>query len=155
MQSINLSYAQYYKRKYQHIGHFWQDRFKSYIVEDDDYLITVGKYIEVNALRAGLVKRPEEYEYSSYNFYACGRDCGVILTPDPWYIGLSEDLITRRHRYQEFILADIIEPKIIKSQFIGSEDFVARLIKEKFKERIKHKRGRPRKNPKELIYNLL
>ena len=48
MHNVNLSYAQYYKKIYQHIGHFWQDRFKSFIVEDDDYLLTAGKYIEMN-----------------------------------------------------------------------------------------------------------
>jgi len=155
MHSINLSYAQYYKKNYQHIGHFWQDRFKSYIVEDDAYLITVGKYIELNALRAGLVKSPEEYKYSSYNFYAYGKGYGVILTPDPWFLNLSEDPIIRRQRYRESILADIVEPKIVKSQFIGSEDFILSLMKEKFRKRIKRNRGRPRKKSNKLMYNFL
>src|SRR3990167_5198396 len=39
MKGINLSYAQHYKRKYKHIGHFWQDRYKSIIISKDDYLL--------------------------------------------------------------------------------------------------------------------
>lgn len=155
MHCINLCYAQYYKRNYQHIGHFWQDRFKSYIIEDDDYLLAVGRYIELNPLRAGLVKRPEEYEYSSYSFYAYGRDCGIAVSPDYWYLDLAKDPITRQQKYRKFIFPDISKLKVIKSQFLGSEEFVLKLIKDKFKERIKNKRGRPRKNPKELICNLL
>ena len=42
MHRINLSYAQYYKFKYKHIGHFWQDRFKSYIVEENSYLLALA-----------------------------------------------------------------------------------------------------------------
>jgi putative transposase len=39
MKGINLSYAQYFKSKYRHIGHFWQDRYKSILISKDDYLL--------------------------------------------------------------------------------------------------------------------
>jgi putative transposase len=42
MKGINLSYAQHYKRRYSHIGHFWQDRFKSILIARDQYLLACG-----------------------------------------------------------------------------------------------------------------
>ena len=68
MHRINLSYAQYYKFKYKHIGHFWQDRFKSYIVEENSYLLALAKYIETNPMRTLSCISPEDYPYSSYHY---------------------------------------------------------------------------------------
>ncbi|MFH0928137.1 MAG: transposase, partial [bacterium] len=61
MQSINLRYSIYYKNKYNRIGHLWQDRYISLVIKDDSYLSTCGIYIELNPVRAGIVKAPEEY----------------------------------------------------------------------------------------------
>jgi putative transposase len=55
MKQVNLSYFYYYKRNYGYCGHFWQDRFKSNIVETDSYLLQCGKYIELNPVKAGIV----------------------------------------------------------------------------------------------------
>ena len=74
MHGIDLSYAQYFKYRYGTIGHFWQDRFKSPIIQKDAYLINCISYIEYNPLRAGLVSRPEEYKWSSYKARMLGKD---------------------------------------------------------------------------------
>jgi len=58
MKGINLSYAQHYKRKYHHVGHFWQDRFKSILISRDQYLLACGSYVELNPVRAGIAKDP-------------------------------------------------------------------------------------------------
>ena len=63
MKSINLSYVQYYKFRYKHIGHFWQDRYKSIIISKDDYLLACGSYVELNPVRAGIVKDSRDYKY--------------------------------------------------------------------------------------------
>src|SRR3972149_4661339 len=55
MKGINLSYAQHYKGRYKHIGHFWQDRYKSIIISKDAYLLACGSYVELNAVRARIV----------------------------------------------------------------------------------------------------
>jgi len=176
MHGINLSYAQYYKRKYNHTGHFWQDRFKSHIVQDDTYLMTVARYIERNPLRARLTNDLRCYKFSSYNFYAYGQDCGMCLTLNPLYLALSRHVTERQIRYRHFIGADLNEGSyedntgsqrqiapwdipaalpIIDTQFISTPEFARQLITAKFKERIKPKRGRPSKNQQKLIPNLL
>ena len=44
MKGVNLSYAQYYKNRYRHVGHFWQDRYKSIMISKDEYLLACGSY---------------------------------------------------------------------------------------------------------------
>ncbi|MFZ6017338.1 MAG: transposase [Nitrospirota bacterium] len=73
MKGINLSYAQYYKGRYKHIGHFWQDRYESILISKDDYLLACGSYVELNPVRAKVVKDPKDYRWSSYNVYAYGK----------------------------------------------------------------------------------
>lgn len=74
MHDINLSYAQYFKYKYKTIGHFWQDRYKSYMIQKDKYLINCISYIEYNPVRAKIALRPEYYEWSSYRTRILGEN---------------------------------------------------------------------------------
>lgn len=68
MKCLNLSYTRYFNFKYEKVGHLWQDRFKSKIIEKDSYLLECINYIECNPLRASLTQAIEEYPWSSYNF---------------------------------------------------------------------------------------
>lgn len=70
MKRIGVSYAVYYNRKYARIGHLFQDRFRSERVEDERYLLTVTRYIHRNPVKAGIVERAEDYEWSSARTYA-------------------------------------------------------------------------------------
>jgi len=72
MHAINLSYAQYFRFKYKGAGHLWQDRYKSFVIQRDAYLINCISYIEYNPVRAEIVDRPEHYIWSSY----CSRILG-------------------------------------------------------------------------------
>lgn len=65
MQWVMTSHVRYYHRKNRTSGHVWQGRFKSFIVEQESYYLTVIRYIEANALRAKLVKRAEAWLFGS------------------------------------------------------------------------------------------
>lgn len=78
MHGLNLSYALYFKYKYDEIGHFWQDRFKSFVINRDEYLINCITYIENNPVRASLAKGPEDYAWSSYRDRICGKDSKML-----------------------------------------------------------------------------
>ncbi|MDD2679787.1 MAG: transposase [Candidatus Omnitrophica bacterium] len=67
MGSLNLSYTLYFNLKYHKVGHLWQDRFKSKIIEKSAYLIGCINYIEANPVRASLTSQMKEYRWSSYN----------------------------------------------------------------------------------------
>ncbi len=73
MHGINLSYAQYCQYKYSKIGHFWQDRYKSHVIQKDKYLINCIAYIEYNPVRAKIVSTPEDYPWSSYATRVLGK----------------------------------------------------------------------------------
>jgi putative transposase len=66
IQRLNLTYAKYLRRTYGHVGHVWQDRFKSFLIADDPHLLQCGAYIELNPLRARMVTAPAKYPWSSY-----------------------------------------------------------------------------------------
>lgn len=150
MKGINLSYAQYYKTKYGHIGHFWQDRYKSILVSKDEYLLVCGSYVELNPVRARVVKDPKDYHWSSYGVYAYGKDDGVT-DRHPIYEGWSKDEAELRRRYREFVKGMIREKAAMKGEMdkrvvYGSEDFVKE-VEDGYKiYAIIRRRGRPKKD---------
>ncbi|MBQ3023380.1 MAG: transposase [Clostridia bacterium] len=73
MKRIAGSYVYWYNWKYYRKGHLFQDRFKSEPVENDEYFLTVLRYIHQNPIKAGIVEKIDEYEYSSYNEYVIGE----------------------------------------------------------------------------------
>ena len=73
---IGGRFVYWYNIKYQRVGHLFQDRFKSEPVEDDSYFLTVIRYIHQNPVKAGICKKIEEYQYSSYNEYL--KNAGLV-----------------------------------------------------------------------------
>lgn len=66
MKRINMLYSIYFNKKYNLIGHLFQDRYRSELIEDDKYILEASRYVHLNPLRANMVAKPEEYEWSSY-----------------------------------------------------------------------------------------
>ncbi len=81
MKRLGISYAYWYNRKYERIGHVFQDRFKSECIEDDAYLLTVIRYIHQNPIKASITGKPEEYKWSSCAAYY-GADRNIPKFPD-------------------------------------------------------------------------
>lgn len=155
MHGSGLSYAQWFQKKYSRIGHFWQDRYKSHIIEKETYLLRCGRYIELNPVRAKMVAKPEDYEYSSYNFYVFGEKSD-ILVPNPLYLVLDSHPRRRQRLYSEFVAEGIDKTLEIKEKyFYGSDEFIKKTIYNQLRYRTKLKKGRPRKNSEKNISNLL
>ena len=66
---VLCSYVYWYNSKYQRIGHLFQDRYKSEVVEDERYFLVVMRYILRNPVKAGICNKIGEYRFSSYNYY--------------------------------------------------------------------------------------
>ncbi|MFA5778738.1 MAG: transposase [Elusimicrobiota bacterium] len=79
MKRITVTYTRYYRKLYKGIGHFFQDRFKSFLIQEGKYLLECGRYVELNPVRADMVKSPEGYKWSSYGIYAEGNITGTVL----------------------------------------------------------------------------
>ena len=143
MKGINLAYAQHYKRKYRHTGHFWQDRYKSIIISKDEYLLACGSYVELNPVRAKMAEDPKDYRWSSYTAYAYGKR-DVLVDKHPVYLQLSGDEGERRRKYREFVRGMLKETEAMKGEMdrrivYGSEGFVQEIttaykISEKIKQ---------------------
>jgi len=69
MHQINFLYTQYFHRRYHTSGHLFQDRFYGSVIDKESYFWEVSRYIDLNAVRAGLVKKPEDWRWSSYSLY--------------------------------------------------------------------------------------
>ena len=74
MKRIATRFVYWYNIKYQRVGHLFQDRFKSEPVEDDAYFLTVLRYIHQNPIKAGICKKIEQYQYSSFNEFFSKND---------------------------------------------------------------------------------
>jgi len=147
MKRINLTYYHYYKKKYGYAGHFWQDRFKSLLIERNEYLLACGLYIERNPVRAKIVKDAEEYPYSSYGYYACGREDNIIERDPVFYEGLNSNEKYKQEEYKNLMLEKTLDinGKIFNRLFLGKNDFINKM-EEKFKvSNIRSERGRPKK----------
>ncbi len=75
---ICTSYSMYINKKYKRVGHVFQERFKSVLVENNAQLMWLSSYIHMNPVKDGLVKYPSEYKWSSYNNFALNGDLPII-----------------------------------------------------------------------------
>jgi putative transposase len=71
---ITVGYAQWHNNKYGRTGHLFQNRYKSEAVEDEKYLIGVARYIHQNPVKAKIVRKAEDYKWSSYKDYITSYD---------------------------------------------------------------------------------
>lgn len=79
LKRIGSSYVYWFNRKYERVGHLFQGRFLSEVVEDDSYFLTVLRYIHQNPVKAGLTQHCQEYPWSSYAVYAGSVQKGSML----------------------------------------------------------------------------
>ncbi len=80
MLKLCTSYSKYINKKYERVGHVFQDEFKAVLIESNDQLMWVSAYIHMNAVKDGLVKHPKEYKWSSYNDYISDRNTPIVYT---------------------------------------------------------------------------
>ena len=80
MHWVNRGYTAYFNSRYTTVGHLWQGRFQSRPIIKGAYLINCATYIEMNPVRANIVKNPEDYAWSSYRERCFGNknDSGIL-----------------------------------------------------------------------------
>jgi len=66
MHRLNASYTGYINRTRQRTGHLFQGRYKAILVDRDNYLLELSRYVHLNPVRAGMVSNPGDYPHSSY-----------------------------------------------------------------------------------------
>ncbi len=132
MRQLNGVYTQTFNRTYQRVGHVFQGRYKSILIEKESYLLELCRYVVLNPVRAGMVSEPDSWKWSSYKSTAYTRSKSNFLTTD-WVLGhFSENSSEARQGYKEFILEGLsnqVQPwkELVGQIFLGSESFVARI----------------------------
>lgn len=78
MQQLHGNYARYFNEKYSRVGHLFQGRFRSRLAASNEYLFEIGRYIHVNPVRAGMVRLPEQYRWSSFSAYMRNEPSSLV-----------------------------------------------------------------------------
>ncbi|OGX28356.1 MAG: hypothetical protein A3B78_01690 [Omnitrophica WOR_2 bacterium RIFCSPHIGHO2_02_FULL_67_20] len=119
MHGLLWGFARWFQRRSSYIGHVWQGRYKNPFIADELYFMEVGRYIERNPLRAGLVTQLEQYPWSSYGYYAHGAK-DPLVDEDPYYEHVGSTSARRQSAYREFIsLAGAHDEKLDQDLFGG------------------------------------
>ena len=138
MRELNGVYTQGFNQRYRRVGHLLQGRYKAIIVEKDDHLLSLCRYVVLNPVRVGLIKGPEKWRWSSY-----GATIGVVkkpafLTMDWILLQFSGRKRAAMGKYRKFVMEGIDKEspwETLKGQiFWGTDEFIKQLsglVKEK------------------------
>jgi len=133
---LNSSYANWFRNKHQMIGPLFQGRFKSILVDADNYALILSAYIHLNPLRAGIIRQLEDYPWSSYLDYLNLRKSNIT---DPSFVLnlIDHNTFKAISKYRKYVNEnqDIKNP--IRESYhhvaLGSETFIEK-IKEKIED---------------------
>lgn len=150
MQYVGRRYVPYVNREYARSGTLWEGRYKASLIDAEDYLLSCMRYIELNPLRAGMVKSPSAYRHSSYRANALGR-ADPLIDPHPVYLSLGRSAKRRREAYRA-LFHQSLEPKLLDDIRAGwqtgtplGNDRFRQQIEKTLKTKVGYaKRGRPR-----------
>lgn len=93
MQMLGCCYVKYFNEKYQRTGTLLEGRYKASLIDSEQYLFTCMRYIELNAVRAGIVNHPSQYRWSSYHHNALGLFDDLIQPHEKYYtLGNTSEL---------------------------------------------------------------
>ena len=107
MCDLGRDFVRTFNRNYQRTGTLWEGRFKSSLVDTNRYCLTCYRYIELNPVRAGMVRHPADYRWSSYHCNGLGKPDTLISPHDCWLL-LGEDDHARTATY-EALCKDVLE----------------------------------------------
>lgn len=152
MQSLGRRYVRYINMSYKRTGTLWEGRFKSSLVSKDEYLLACVRYIELNPVRAKMVKEAKDYPWSSFGFRAEGR-IDSLLDEDPIYQTFGKTPRERQERYKEWFKRsmpdeqlNLIRDVTQKGAIFSGKSFSEKIAKLTGRDISLRSRGRPRKS---------
>jgi putative transposase len=154
LQSLTVAHTWQFHKAHASVGHIWQGRFKSPVIQDDDHLLTVLRYIEANPLRAGLVTDLQQYRWSSYPVHGLGRADGLVAELPGWQ-RLGKTASARRAYWRRWVHKPLTERELAEvrravctGRPLGSPTWVKATARRLGVELAPRPRGRPRKSAK-------
>jgi len=132
MRQLNGVYTQLLNIRHKRVGHVFQGRYKAILIQKESHLLEVCRYVVLNPVRAGIVERPEKWEWSSYNATAGKKTPHPCVKVDWVLAQFSEKSRMGQRRYREFVMAGIGGENIWKElkgqSLLGKNDFVDSLL---------------------------
>jgi putative transposase len=151
LQSLTVAHTWHYHKRRGGVGHVWQGRFKSPLIQDDDHALTVLRYIEANPLRAGLVTDAGDYRWSSYAWHGLGRP-DVLLNALPAWERLGSTPAAREKAWARWVRTPLTERElaavrraVVSGRPYGESSWVEQVAAAVGLRLTPRPRGRPRK----------
>lgn len=130
MRHVNGVYTQRSNARNKTVGHIFQGRYKAILVDKDEYLLCLCRYIELNPVRAGLVESPDEWKWSSFRQIAGIDEKGVVFLQTDWMLSqFGKSKKVAREKYVEYVKSsEAAEDKpfenVVSGTILGRAEFV-------------------------------
>jgi len=151
MQRVGRKFARLMNMRWSRTGTLFEGRFWSSLVESEAYLLTCMRYIELNPVRAGIARHPQDFGWSSYGQNAAG-DPGGLLTPHDLYVRLGTTREERAATYRGLVASGVSEDDLTrirlsaaKCRALGTEAFCDEIAHRLGRSVIPRAQGRPAK----------
>jgi putative transposase len=152
LQDVGRRYVQYVNFTYRRSGTLWEGRFKASLVDTQQYFLACCRYLELNPVRAGIAKAPEDYPWSSYRHYALGQENGLLSAHEE-YRALGTTEVERQSTYRALFSNSVdetglqeIREMVNRGSPLGSERFKDEIEAALERAARPPRRGRPRKS---------
>jgi putative transposase len=151
MQSLGRRYVRHINIAYRRTGTLWEGRYRAAPIDSDAYFLSCCRYIELNPVRARMVRHPREYPWSSYAVHALGATDAVV-TAHPLYRSLGRSGADRQSAYRGLFrsaldtgFVDALRAATNGGWALGNERFKKRIAKALKRRVVPLPKGRPRK----------
>jgi REP element-mobilizing transposase RayT len=140
MKDLDGDYASFFNDRHRRAGHLFQGRFKGHLVDSENYLLSLARYIVLNPVRAGMVETPAEWRWSSYRATAGLAAAPRWLDHGPILDAFNaDDWNKAMHGYRDFVAAGMgrdVSPweNLLAGMFLGGNKFL-REVETKVRER--------------------
>ncbi len=151
MQRLTITHARRWQEHRDKVGtgHIYQGRYKSFPVQSDEHFLTVCRYVERNALRAGLAEHAEDWRWCSlWRREQSPEQSAMLLSQDRWPVALPRNWVATVNRAETGAELDALHQCVARGRPFGGLTWLARTVRRLGLENTLRPRGRPRKSKK-------
>ena len=145
MQWLTLTHTQRWHAHYHSVGygHLYQGRYKSFLIQKDEHFLQAASYVERNALRAGLVKKAQDWRWSSLwrREYGTSKEKELLAS---WPMPIPKNYLDYINRPEPEKELELIRESIIKNRPFGDNRWINRMVNKFGLELTLRKPGRPK-----------
>ena len=131
MEEASKAYAKYFNKKYGRVGHVFQGRFKSFLIQDDRYFFACSRYIDLNPVKARIVDSPKQFPWSGHNLLAMGGSSAIVLDYHDAYKELGKSPEERQVAYRALVVnyqGEDLDLLNRRAGILGDREFKKRIL---------------------------